>query len=248
MTAILDQIEDYWTKRADSFSEGLFERNDMERWRKVLLRELPQNKSSAILDIGTGPGFFSILLAREGYRMTAVDYTAEMLEKAKQNAAAHRVSVAFSRMDAQHLEFEDSIFDAAVTRNLTWNLEDPRQAYKEWRRVLKPGGILLNFDAPWYEYLYDDKKNEAYQQDRKNSLAHGIIDESIAYPDSPVMEEISRHLIFSRLHRPAADMNMLIEAGFSKITLDQTIWDEVFSDRERITYASTPYFMIRAIK
>mgnify|MGYP000370505004 CR=1 FL=1 len=41
-------------------------------------------------------------------------------------------------------------------------------AYKEWLRVLKKGGKLLNFDANWYGYLYDDKKREAYENDRKN--------------------------------------------------------------------------------
>lgn len=40
-------------------------------------------------------------------------------------------------MDASHLAFADETFDAVVSRNLTWNLEDPEQAYKEWMRVLK---------------------------------------------------------------------------------------------------------------
>ena len=34
-----------------------------------------------------------------------------------------------------------------VSRNLTWNLPHPEMAYKEWLRVLKKGGRLLNFDA-----------------------------------------------------------------------------------------------------
>lgn len=50
-------------------------------------------------------------------------------------------------MDVQALEFSDGCFDAVVTRNLTWNLEHPDQAYREWYRVLREGGILLNFDA-----------------------------------------------------------------------------------------------------
>ncbi len=40
-------------------------------------------KEINVLDIGTGPGFFSILLAERGYNVSAVDYTEEMLVKAK---------------------------------------------------------------------------------------------------------------------------------------------------------------------
>lgn len=55
------------------------------------------------------------------------------------------------RGDVQNLEnIQDGSFDVIVTRNLTWNLEEPQKAYQEWCRVLKKGGILLNFDAGWY--------------------------------------------------------------------------------------------------
>ena len=58
------------------------------------------------------------------------------------------------RGDVQNLEnIQDGSFDVIVTRNLTWNLEEPQKAYQEWCRVLKKGGILLNFDAGWYNYL-----------------------------------------------------------------------------------------------
>lgn len=39
-----------------------------------------------VLDVGCGPGFFPIILAEAGYNVTAVDYTEEMLEKARENA------------------------------------------------------------------------------------------------------------------------------------------------------------------
>lgn len=45
--------------------------------------------------------------------------------------------ITYCQMDASHLAFADETFDAVVSRNLTWNLEDPEQAYKEWMRVLK---------------------------------------------------------------------------------------------------------------
>lgn len=35
-------------------------------------------------------------------------------------------------------------------------------------RVLKPGGVLLNFDAGWYNYLFDEEKGAGYARDRRN--------------------------------------------------------------------------------
>ena len=48
-------------------------------------------------------------------------------------------------MDAQKLDFEDNTFDVVISRNLTWNLEHPDVAYREWVRVLKVGGKTSEF-------------------------------------------------------------------------------------------------------
>ena len=59
-----------------------------------------------------------------------------MLEKAKENAGELCRNIHFQRMDAQKLEFADNTFDVVISRNLTWNLEHPDVAYREWVRVL----------------------------------------------------------------------------------------------------------------
>ena len=73
-----------------------------------------------ILDIGTGPGFFPMILAEAGYHVTAIDYTPGMLEKAAENAAKFigekSRNIEFKRMDAQALEFEDESFDVIISR------------------------------------------------------------------------------------------------------------------------------------
>ena len=120
-------------------------------WLEVLKGQFPEKAKDEIqiLDIGTGPGFFPVILAEAGYKVTAVDYTQEMLDTAKRNAGILCERISFYQMDAQNLEFEDDVFDVVISRNLTWNLKDPKRAYEEWCRVLKPGGSLLNFDANW---------------------------------------------------------------------------------------------------
>ena len=73
-----------------------------------------------VLDVGTGPGFFAIILAELGYQVTAVDYTASMLEEARHNAGALAKHIHFQQMNAEKLAFQTASFDVLVTRNVTW--------------------------------------------------------------------------------------------------------------------------------
>ncbi|MCB7224967.1 class I SAM-dependent methyltransferase, partial [Anaerostipes caccae] len=81
-----------------------------------------------------------------GHVMTGIDMSGEMLHEAKLNALAYGVPAKFKKMNAQELDFESESFDAVISRNLTWTLPDAMVAYQEWQRVLKPNGVLLNFD------------------------------------------------------------------------------------------------------
>ena len=51
------------------------------------------------------------------------------------------------QMDAQHLAFADASFDAVVSRNVLWNLDDPEAAYRRDLPVLRPGGVLILEDG-----------------------------------------------------------------------------------------------------
>ena len=103
-----------------------------EAWLHVLEEQFPEKKKEEmkILDIGTGPGFFPMILSEAGYTVTAVDYTEEMLEKGERESGRKYTKyglerVTLQRMDAQNLEFADETFDVVISRNLTWNLEKP---------------------------------------------------------------------------------------------------------------------------
>lgn len=148
MTKLLQEIQTYWTNRAEGYSQvnqGELHSEQKYKWQQTLLQYIPfkANKSIKILDIGTGPGFFAIILAQLGFDITAIDYTEQMLLEAKQNAGKLSEQIDFQQMDAQNLNFPDEKFDIIVTRNLTWNLENPQQAYSEWYRVLKKDGVFL---------------------------------------------------------------------------------------------------------
>ena len=111
---------------------------------------------------------------------------------------------------------------------------------------MKSGGLLLNFDANWYRYLFDEQAPAGYEEDRQNVAERGIRDEGVG-ENFDVMEDIARRIPLSRLMRPAWDRQVLNGIGFDAET-DEHIWERVWTDEEKVNFASTPMFMIRAVK
>ena len=133
-----------------------------------------------------------------------------------------------------------------VTRNVTWNLRDPERASGQWSRVLKPGGVLLNFDANWYRYLWDRGAEQAHARDRENLWASDVRDET-AGTDVSAMEAIARQAPLSARMRPGWDLGVLRGLGL-QAAADTEIWRQVWTREERINNASTPMFLIEGRK
>lgn len=257
---LLNEIESYWTNRAEGYSKiNKHELAGVQRmlWGNLIEANMPEHlknvknkKEINVLDIGTGPGFFSILLAERGYNVSAVDYTEEMLVKAKDNAGIFKDEIDFRRMDAQNLDFDNNQFDLIVTRNLTWVLEDPEKAYKEWFRVLKPGGKLLNFDANWYCHLSDETKKREFALTRENLKREGIYDYFVDGEgiDNDWMDDIARQMPLTYIVRPTWDTCKLKDIGFREATAETEKVFEVLTPEEKENYKNSPMFMIEAVK
>ena len=243
------RVQRYWTQRSHDF--GTVRRNELEdemgrKWFRELEKHLPENGKLKILDVGTGTGFFAVLLAQAGHRVEGVDLTPAMLEEARALAAQRGLDITFREMDAQTLDYEDGCFDAVISRNLTWTLPDPERAYGQWFRVLKPGGVLLNFDANWYRYLWDRGAEQAHARDRENLWASDVRDET-AGTDVSAMEAIARQAPLSARMRPGWDLGVLRGLGL-QAAADTENWRQVWTREERINHASTPMFLVEARK
>ena len=256
MNNLKNDIHDYWTNRARGYSEyNQQEMADARRtmWRDKLLsllgNQFPEKepKEIKILDVGTGPGFFAILLAEAGYQVTAVDYTEEMLKEAQSNAGGLAGCIVWKTGDAQALDVESNSFDAVVTRNVTWNLPRPDLAYKEWLRVLKPEGVLYNFDADWYGHLYNEEKRSSYEKDRRQTEEQNVED-YYSGTDIEKMEEIARQVPLSRLERPKWDIETMQKAGFLDVSCDEKVWKEVWTEEEIINNSTSPIFLLTGRK
>jgi SAM-dependent methyltransferase len=105
-----------------------------------------------ILDIGSGPGTISIDLARRVRpgRVIGVDASAEIVEQANGLAASSSVSNAEFRVgDAYALDFADQTFDIVHAHQVLQHLARPVDALREFRRVLRPGGIVAARDVDY---------------------------------------------------------------------------------------------------
>lgn len=256
MNTLKEEIHAYWTQRAEGYSEyNQQELADARRnmWKNKLLSLLEENfpgkkpEELKILDVGTGPGFFALLLAEAGYQVTAADVTEEMLKEAKKNTGVFAEKIIWKISDAQDLELEDCEFDAVFSRNVTWNLENPGQAYEEWIRVLKPGGLLCNFDADWYGHLYDEEKRSGYEKDRQR-VEEKNLEDYYTGTDTERMESIARQVPLSRQKRPQWDVETLKNAGLTDISCDTEVWKQVWTEEEIINNGSTPIFLLSGKK
>ena len=254
-TSILSENLAYWTGRAAGYSEvnqAELATSQREKWSRCLRAEISRSfpgtppEQLHILDIGTGPGFFAILLCEAGCGVTAVDLTPAMLEEAKKNAGPLAGRIRFLEMNAESPDFPDRSFDVVVSRNLTWNLPHPERAYAEWARVLKPGGLLLNFDANWYSYLFHEEAQAAFERDRINSAEQGVWDQNVG-ENFDLMEDIARRVPLSDIRRPAWDLNLLESLGL-RAEADEEVWQRVWSEDEKVSFRSTPLFLVRARK
>lgn len=235
-----ERITTYWTKRSDSFLEqrrGELHSPLAGRWMEEIGKYLDPGRNLKILDVGCGAGFFSIMLARRGHRVTGVDLTPDMIVHARELAAEEQADCSFRVMDAEALDFADCEFDMVISRNLTWTLPEADKAYGEWTRVLKPGGILLNLDANYGASDFSDTSELPV-----NHAHHQIEDEMMRE-----CEEIKRQLPISSYLRPAWDLETLSRLGMKQFSIDLGISGRIYVEKDAF-YNPTPMFLICAKK
>lgn len=242
------RIKNFWEADAESYSEGI--RKELsgpvkDSWVKIILENAPPQEELDILDVGTGPGFFPIILTQEGHRVTGIDLTENMIAQAKRNLKDLGLSAELLTMDCQDLQFNDNRFDLIVCRNLTWTLDNPEKAYAEWRRVLRPGGRMLVFDACWNLHLVsEDAAGEHKQNMAEIDKKYGPY-QGTGHHDLNELEAISKKLFMTDKIRPQWDLETLLRLGFSKVFADVTVGERYTQDeRQRAVQVLHPPFVV----
>jgi demethylmenaquinone methyltransferase/2-methoxy-6-polyprenyl-1,4-benzoquinol methylase len=127
----------------------LLSANVDKRWRRRAVRKVaPLLAANAqVLDVGCGTGDLSIeLFENTAARVIGLDFCRPMLELARQKAS----TIPFIEGDGLRLPFADGTFDAITAGFALRNLASVEDGLEEFRRVLRPGGVvvILEFSQP----------------------------------------------------------------------------------------------------
>ena len=218
--AMFQKIESAWTHDSDGYDEliqrQLNNRRDVSYWCHELSKVLG-TKPLRVLEVGCGPGFFTVLLSRLGHKVKAIDGAVGMIANARANVAADGQKAIVEEEDAVTLpEEENETYDVIISRDVVWTLYDPEAAFKRWHEVLKPGGRIIYYDGNYRRDFHSLKHTvwEWFSQvfltivwDHKLPENKEHHDPDSAFGDLPMVTQ----------ERPAFDIPLLRKAGFDKV-------------------------------
>ena len=236
-----------WDSSAIGYSESV--RTEIERegekWKEYIKKNINPKPGEKILETCCGPGFLSILLSGEDRKITAVDECEAMLDEARKNAKIFNADIDFMNMDCHKMDFEDKSFDMVISRNSLWTMYNPGEAYKEWVRVLKPGGRLIVFESSWcLEYRRKDVLEKKVAFRMKNNLP---ATESHYVGNMGLAQELDARCMLGNEFRPDWDVAVLDKMKM-EIEVDEDAWEKLWDDETKKLFGYAPMFMIHAVK
>ncbi|MCA9563426.1 MAG: class I SAM-dependent methyltransferase [Myxococcales bacterium] len=224
-----------WWERAfdESYLESLPHDIEFRTKREIEFydQSLRLKKGAAILDAGCGFGRHSIGLAQLGYKVTGLDLSKPLLERAYSTAERARIEVDYLHGDLRSMDF-DAEFDAALLVGQTFGFFNDMmnlEVLRRLRRALKPRGRLiielLNRDrlvdelpkVMWWRRtgkLYLDEAEFDYERSRVCSKR------TIMYDDGKTPREVYLDIRLYSLHEVQA---LLAMAGFSPAQISGSI-------------------------
>lgn len=141
----LKRVQDEFTKQVDTF-DAYAPKADI-RVEERLCSGLGSD-AGLVLDLACGPGVVTAAVAQIATSVVGFDATQAMLEKARKRCCDLGLNnVSFEQGDAASLPFQDSHFDAVVTRLAIHHFQDTAVVLSEVFRVLRPGGKLVIADV-----------------------------------------------------------------------------------------------------
>lgn len=115
-----------------------------------MLRLLGLKDNSSILEIGSGPGFYTELLLNNfnNITITCLDYDIEFLKYARNNIDQRfKDRVSYVKDNVENTSLKNDSYDYVIARFVFQHLDNPLEALKEIKRLLKPGGKLFIIDV-----------------------------------------------------------------------------------------------------
>lgn len=223
MSAEWFEDETFWV----DFSEVLFsaERAHQAVDRVATSPLLDVAAGAAVVDLGCGPGTYTIPLARRGARVTGVDLSTAMLDRVRAAALAAGVDVRLVQADLREF-VEPDAFDLALSMHTSFGLftepEDNMRVLRNVLASLTPGGRLL-IDLYGKENLARDRGGEpkVFDVDGGTVVVRGtVLDDWTRFRDDFILvrgDTARRGVVVHHLYSAVELKAMLAEAGFMDI-------------------------------
>lgn len=172
--------------------------------RPAMMHLLPANmEQMTVLDAGCAAGWYTEQFLKRGARVTAVDLSPAMVEACKRRVGNE--ATVFACDITEDLPFEDEVFDLIVSSLTLHYIEDWAPTFREFQRVLKPGGSLI--------YSVHHPFMDVKHFDRQDYFARELLTEVWNKPESGPVE-------VSFYRRPIQE---IINVTSSRFRIDQLI-------------------------
>ncbi|WP_308194225.1 demethylmenaquinone methyltransferase [Microbacterium sp. VKM Ac-2923] len=191
VSGMFDQVAAAYDRTNSVLSLG----ND-RLWRVATLRAVAPKKGERILDLAAGTGTSSMAFVPSGAHVVAADFSRGMIAEGRRRHG-DVPNLEFVQADATDLPFRDGEFDAVTMSFGLRNVNDPRRALRELRRVTRPGGriVVCEFSHPpspvfngLYRFYNDRVLPIVAKAVSSNADAYDYLNESIRdWPDQPTL-------------------------------------------------------------
>ena len=224
----------------DGMNTNLADLEFYKRW-------LPKNKKARILELCCGTGRLTLPIAKDGYDISGVDFTASMLEQAKSKASKDGLEIEFMEADIRTLELPekyDLIFIPFNSIHHLYENDDLFKAFNTVKNHLKKGGLFL-FDCfnPNIQFIVESEKEQ--KQIAEYTTADGrlvLINQSMRYEHTTQINRIEWHYYINgvfdsiqnldmRLFFPQELDSYLEWSGFNVIHKFGGFEEEAFNDQ-----------------
>jgi ubiquinone/menaquinone biosynthesis C-methylase UbiE len=162
-----------WDNNAETWHRSFGEKdlNRRDLLDPIILQVLGDVKGKHVLDAGCGDGYLSRKLARLGAVVTGVECSQKMLDFAIDEEKKEPLKINYNQADCSSLPFLSACtFDIVVTNNVIQDVANYQEAFKEFSRLLKSGGIYLHienhpcFMTPVFGWVRNDKGEKLYRK------------------------------------------------------------------------------------